>query len=349
MSKNVSFYMALIGLASIWSTSAAASCPVPNTLINGQVSDATPVMGNFNAIGSCAVSTTGSPTTGSLSVMSGTKSITSGNLSGDVTTSGGTATTLSNTGVTPGSYSNPSFTVDAKGRITAASTGGAGDSGRLIGVHIITAGTGTYTPTAGTNSIIVELVGGGGSGGGAASASNQVSPAGGGGGGGYVLKRLTTGFSGASYSLGAGGAAPAAGNNAGNNGGNTTFTDTAGSPVTYTAGGGVGGVAGVSSSGASMNSPVSGGTATNGDINIPGGGSGGGWRFNGSNGNGGNGGDSNMGRGGAERPSWGTSGNAGNAGTGYGGGGGGAASGGSGQSAAGGAGADGIIIIREFS
>jgi hypothetical protein len=40
--------LVLLGLAMASSAPASATCPAPNTFANGQVADATQVMGNFN-------------------------------------------------------------------------------------------------------------------------------------------------------------------------------------------------------------------------------------------------------------------------------------------------------------
>jgi hypothetical protein len=75
--------------------------------------------------GGGTVSTTGSPASGNISVFSGSTSITNGDLSGDITTSGTAATTLATVNTNVGSFGSstsiPSFTVNGKGLITAAS------------------------------------------------------------------------------------------------------------------------------------------------------------------------------------------------------------------------------------
>lgn len=84
--------------------------------------------------GGGTVTTTGSPASGNLSKFSGSTSITNADLTGDVTTSGGVATTLATVNSNVGSFGDAThvgaFTVNAKGLITAASsvaiTGGSG-------------------------------------------------------------------------------------------------------------------------------------------------------------------------------------------------------------------------------
>jgi len=146
-------------------------------------------------------------------------------------------------------------------------------TGRLIGYKVITTtGAGTYVPTPGTGSILIELVGGGGGGSGVASpGDNNVGIGQSGGGAGYIRKFLSANFSGASYSVGAGGSGGAAGNNGGSDGGNTTFTNTASPQATYTAGGGKGGTIRVIAAPPFYVIAAFGGSASNGDLTIGGG------------------------------------------------------------------------------
>ena len=95
--------------------------------------------------------------------------------------------------------------------------------GRLLNVRAITT-SGTYTPTPGTTSILVEAVGGGASGANCASTSaTTFGAAGGGGSGTYVKALFNTLPSTVAVTIGSGGNGAAPGANAGNPGGQTTF------------------------------------------------------------------------------------------------------------------------------
>lgn len=135
--------------------------------------------------------------------------------------------------------------------------------GRLLNVQYFTA-SGTYTPTAGTTSVVVELLAGGGAGGGVTTTTGGAA-APGGGGGGYGRKRITSGFSGVTVTIGAGGtgAAFAAGGNGGGSSFGALMTSTGGS------GGGVGSV--TTTNVVPMGVAGAGGTTTLADVSVFGG------------------------------------------------------------------------------
>jgi hypothetical protein len=89
-------------------------------------------------------------------------------------------------------------------------------SGRLLNIQVFGA-NGTYTPTTGTNSVVVHAVGAGGGGGGvAATGGATAGAAAGGGGGSYAIGRFTSAFSGVTVTIGAAGGAGGVGANGGN-------------------------------------------------------------------------------------------------------------------------------------
>lgn len=234
-------------------------------------------------------------------------------------TSGANAITLTSTGAT---------------NVTLPTSGTLATTGVLIGVRVLTT-SGTYTPTAGTTSILVYAIGGGGAGGGSPNTAGASGS--GGGAGGMAIKVYSTVSGSYPYTIGAGGTGVA--NAAGGNGGQTTFNVT-----DVVANGGAGGALGIGTTG----SPVAGGaggTATAGDILVQGMPGGNGVRLANTNGFGlaGAGGSTLFGSGGLGRAG-GTAGN-GNPGTGYGSGGGGAIGNGTDT---GGDGMPGVIIVFEY-
>ncbi len=212
--------------------------------------------------------------------------------------------------------------------------------GQLIGVQTITAGT-TYTPTAGTGRIIVELWGGGGGGGGC---NNAAGCAGGGGGAGGYARYTFTGVVNANYTVAIGGGGAGNSGAAGSAGTNTTFTNGA---TVVTAYGGAGGAYTAGSNGVKFMAGGAGGAVSaNGTVN--GAGMPGSYGQTNSNTivNSGFGGSTSLGGGGVGRASTTGAGNAAVANTGSGGGG--AATIATGSAYAGGAGAAGRIIVQEF-
>ena len=148
-------------------------------------------------------------------------------LTGDITApAGSNTTTLATVNTNTGSFGSefvvPSFTVNAKGLITAASSNTAISLAALGAVGVVTTQSfttsGTYTPTSGMLYCLVQMVGGGGGSGGAITTTSTTAASGGGGGGEYAQAVFSAATIGASQTVTIG-AAGAAGTNSPGNGG----------------------------------------------------------------------------------------------------------------------------------
>lgn len=222
-------------------------------------------------------------------------------------------------------------------------------AGTLAGFQVLTASSGTYTPTTGATRGLAIAIGGGGGSGGADGVNTSASGAGGGGGGGgAAIARFTISGT-VSFTVGAGGTAGTDVGGNGGNGGTTTLTGivvaTGGTGGTGSGNGGsargtaAGGAGGIGTTGTLLLEGADGGNAK--------------WNYTGGEGQGGEGGSAPFGGGGGRAGLTSVTGTGavvaiGAPGNQYGGGAGGPANHSSTTGQAGEAGAQGVIYIFEF-
>lgn len=222
--------------------------------------------------------------------------------------------------------------------------------GALVGFQVLTAASGTYTPTTGATRGIAIAIGGGGGSGAADGVNTSASGAGGGGGGGGAAMAMFTISGTVAFTVGAGGTAGADPGGNGGNGGTTTFTGIA---VATGGSGGTGSGNGGSAKGVATGG--AGGTGTTGALQLAGSDGGPGmWNYSSGEQRGGIGGVAPFGGGGGAGGQLNVTGTtatlaAGTAGKNYGGGAGGAANHSSTPGQAGAAGAQGVIYVLEYA
>jgi hypothetical protein len=147
------------------------------------------------------------------------------------------------TAVTPATYTSATITVDADGRITAASSGSGGAGGFIPTNYTVGPASGTFTAQPTANRLSVWMMGGGGGGGAPRGPNSIAGGPGGGGGWGYFNVPITQPYA-QPYSVGAGG----------NGGGGNGVATNLGGPTGKTVNGGnAGGAANPTQGGASGN------------------------------------------------------------------------------------------------
>lgn len=149
----MAFALALVvalALTMLWPAAPAqAACALPHAITNGQVADATAVMGNFNALKGCvdsAVTPTGTPASGNLATFSSSGTITGGNLSGDCTTAGTAAVTCTRTN---GASFGPLATGTDASQLTGTISVNRFDNGTNADATHFLRGDGIWAPASG--------------------------------------------------------------------------------------------------------------------------------------------------------------------------------------------------------